>query len=757
MNYLNYFIKNKPLPCLFLLIISFHTSSKENRITFNVPEGFENAEMETGEGIKYLLRYNNKSFSEYVSYDQNIKKLTIKEQITSKEEKKDIEKIKPVINKIKFENCTKGCDLTIDDYIINIDKINQIISIFDKEINYSVPETNFSLVHNQTIDARKSTNGYSSLNMYGEGYVGLPNQFYGYFSSYINAQHYNNNSYSNSDISTFFLQKNLNNTYIRFGKKDSIDQSSNSINSVISPSYDKFITIGSQENFVFNKDTRKTKNLVLYSTIKGNVNIKYNDRIILSQPIDVGRNEISYSSLPYGYYSIDVYYTDNNGNEINHETYLINNIDYDKSEKGNNWHTTIGQSLDKNINLAEFGLSHEFSMVYTNILAIYSNKGDWTSDLNFNRPFYFDNFTIYPTIGIRAGEKRIGGYSNISVNHKNLGSFTLSYYDQNNISDSYDTNSSTSLSYSNSIYNNLLSYSYSKYKGQDFQQIQVSRFMNFNEYYANIAIGLKKQKNFGEGVFANLTLSLPDKQVNINMANYNNDTIYSANYNKSYADSFGRTSYDVNYTHSNNDNDIGLQVSRDGHYGIINGSIDINNSTAQGAIYYNGSLAISKYGINFGRNNPFGSSLLVNIPSVNDIDNPIGFSIDSNPVETGNTLAIPINVYQNIGYLPVLNNNDDIDLQVDVPANIAKSHPGQVYFTKANIDISQIYNGIMRDKNGTPLSGTLNNGEIVYRNGMFSFNSKKILSTIVLLTENKVRYECDLTFKKNNGYECIIK
>lgn len=753
--FLNIFIKYKVVRCLFLFNISLYQgfSYADNTVVkFNVPPGFEN--MDVGKSLGYLISYNGKALPGYVVYDPLQKRLVLDEEsfLKNEQSKDNIENIDLILSKINFEQCVRGCDVEIDNNNISIDKVNQTISINDNNLNYIIPETKFGLVHNQTIDIRNSTDGYKAANIAGNGYVGLPSQMYGYFNWYLNERSYGDNKYNDVGVSTFYLQKNFSNVYLRAGKQSSLDYYAGSVNSVVTPSYDGFVTIGSQENFNNESKNKSNGRLIFFSMTDGSVDIRRDGRTIFNRPVTIGRNEIDYRILPGGYYTIEIYYLDKNGREINHEVQVIDNVTYGNSGQGNNWHITAGKEQFTDDRMIEFGAGREIFGVYGNLLTVAADNGMWTSDININRPLYFNDIIIQPTLGFRSGERGVGGYTSLSIGNDVWGNATASYYQQNDISDIYYTVNSRALSYSRSFGGNLVSYSYGRYSNSDYQQIQVSRMFNQNGYYANVSLGAKRQTYFGDGVFLNVSLSLLDSQASINIANSGNNTVYSANYQKDWVDTLGTTSSSIDYSHSNNNDNVGLRLTRSGFLGDATASVNINDQSAQGSLYYRGSFSASEYGIYPGRYNTSGAALLVEVPK-DESGYYYGFSVNGSPVRSGRTLSVPIGNYKTIGYAPVANNADDIDMQIEVPANIVKSHPGQVYYAKAFVDINQVYSGFMRDKNGKPVNGILDNGEPVYQNGLFSFNAKKVINEIIL-KNNEMSYRCDLKVKNDNSYIC---
>ncbi|HEE8951258.1 MULTISPECIES: TcfC E-set like domain-containing protein [Providencia] len=742
--------------CLLAIYVGLYShgvKADSTSLVFKTPPGFEN--IGVGKESGFLVTYNGNALPGYVTYNSSTKLLSIdsrryKENIFNS---KDVKNVNEILKRINFEKCERGCEVQVDNNDVSIDKLNQTISIFDKNSKYITPQTNFGLVHNQTIDIKGNNDGYRSANISGNGYIGLPSQMYGYFNWYYNKRTYQNTqSSSNSAISTYYLQKNFDKYYVRAGKQNSLDYYAGAINSVISPSYNGFLTVGSQDNFSRENKQNGADVLTFFAMSEGSVDIERDGRVLLNRSSSVGKNEIDYRMLPSGYYPVEIIYFDKNGREMGRESQMINNVNY--GNQGDNWHITAGKQLYDDSNILEVGVGHDMQGYYGNILALAADNGKWTTDININKPLLFDEQVFQPTIGFRAGEKGIGGYASLAVGNSELGSITASYYQQDDVSDAYYTANSSSISYSRNFGANLVSYSYGRFYSSDYQQLQISRLFTGETFYANTSLGVKRQTNFGDGVYLNLTLSYKDSQARLNIYNSSGDVAYSASYQKEWIDQFGSTTANIDYGHSKDNDNITLSAGRSGSLGELNTSVGFDRNNTQGSLYYRGGLSVSKYGVYPGRYNNSGSVLLVDTPA-NEGGSYYGFNVFGNPVTSGRIYSVPINSYKPIGYASVSNNNaEDIDMQIEVPVNVLKSHPGQVYYSKALVNINQIYSGFMRNKLGEPVSGTLSNGELVYRNGLFSFNSEKVLKDISL-SHGNVNYKCDLTLKKDNGYVCI--
>ena len=82
-------------------------------------------------------------------------------------------------------------------------------------------------------------------------------------------------------MSSYYLQKNFSGTYVRAGKQNSVDYASGSVSTVLTPSFDRFVTIGSQDNL---RSQRNAGSLVLYATAEGNYEFYRNGRLVWKRP-----------------------------------------------------------------------------------------------------------------------------------------------------------------------------------------------------------------------------------------------------------------------------------------------------------------------------------------------------------------------------------------------------------------------------------------------------------------------------------------
>ena len=142
--------------------------------------------------------------------------------------------------------------------------------------DYVTPSTSVGLVSNHAIDLRGSSDGYRSANVYGNTWLGLPGRSFGYASWYGGRSRAQGRSTSSQGMSSYYLQKNFSGTYVRAGKQNSVDYASGSVSTVLTPSFDRFVTIGSQDNL---RSQRNAGSLVLYATAEGNYEFYRNGRL----------------------------------------------------------------------------------------------------------------------------------------------------------------------------------------------------------------------------------------------------------------------------------------------------------------------------------------------------------------------------------------------------------------------------------------------------------------------------------------------
>ncbi|SDZ62075.1 Fimbrial, FimD or usher-like [Pseudomonas sp. NFIX28] len=568
-----------------------------------------------------------------------------------------------------------------------------------------------------------------------------------------NTQTRNSNNRSQG-ISSYYLQKNFTSTYLRTGKQNSIDYASGSVSTLLSPSFDQFVTFGSQTHL---NASRNAGSIILYSTSEGNYEFYRNGRLILKRPASLGRNEISFVDLPGGYYPVEVRLVDRNGNLVNQENREINNINFDSSSN-NAWNLTVGNEMEQGRGrLVQGSMSRNMRQFYLNASTVSGGQGSWASEVNATRPSKLGSIDITPTLGILSGERTTGGYLNLSMSDDKLGSLMLSRYQNNNVSRFYWGAPSSSLSYSRNVGGTTLSYNYQKYSRGESQQAEARWNYRPNGLWSTFSVGIQKdgytQAKGNYGVYFNMSWMLDNSQASFSAAHSGGKTQLSGDYRKDFQDSFGTTTGGVTLNRIDRKNNVNLYGSRSGTRGDASLNLGHSDTASNLDMNYRGMLAASADGIALGRYSNGGSAMLLKTPDIEGTE--YGFNVEGHPVAGNSTYAVPINSYSDVSFARVLSNSEDMDMNIEVPANIVRAHPGQVYAAQAKVDINMIYSGFLVDASGRPIGGRiLETGDIAYPNGLFSIFSKAVLAQITVDHMGR-HYRCDLRNATGSYYHCL--
>jgi hypothetical protein len=605
------------------------------------------------------------------------------------------------------------------------------------------------------MDVRASSSGYRSGYLNGGTWIGLPSRSFGYANWYASRTDSHGVSSSMADVSTYYLQKNFSGTYVRAGRQNSIDYMSGSVNTLLSPSFNQFITIGSQNNLQAERSTAGS--LILYADAEGSYEFYRSGRLIMRRPAVIGRNEISFVDLPGGYYPVEVRLVDRSGNIIRTETHDINNVSFGPAGGGNAWHITAGNDMGGGGALLESALSHNFNQFYLNTSVLADHNGGRAFEANVTRPMELDSVNLMPTLGLLGGEQSVGGYADVSMASDMLGNLSVSRYMRNDVSRLYSGMPTTSVNYSRSIGQGvMLGYNYRKSNFGETQQIEFRSNYRPNGLWTTYALGVQKgsftQRGNGVGVYFNMTIMLESNQASFNVANSGGQTQVSGDYRRDFQDSFGTTTVGVTGSHVGTSNAVNAYGSRSGTRG--DASLNIGHDSKSGNIGFNyrGMVAANRDGIAFGRYSSSGSAMLLTTPEMPGT--AYGFMVEGNPVAGNSTYAVPLSAYSDLPFAHVLSSSEQFDMNVEVPANIVRSHPGQVYSSAAKVDINMIYSGFLKDAEGRPVSGRIvETGDTVHRNGLFSIVSRKLLPHITV-DGNKQRYQCDLREPTGNDFSC---
>ncbi|MBK5408892.1 TcfC E-set like domain-containing protein [Pseudomonas sp. TH34] len=736
-----------------LLAVSFQAGAQV-KVSYGVPEGFSAAEMDNG--AKYMATFNGRTLPGFTTYSPIDGKLVF-DSVGYEENGvslQDIEVIRNVLSQVDYKLCHNGCDLKAGEYYVTIDKLRRSLVIRDSRNDYLAPTTTWGLVNNQALDLRASSEGYRALNLAGNTWLGMPSRSFGYMNWFANQTQTRNYRSRSQGVSSYYLQKNFSSTYLRAGKQNSIDYASGSVSTLLSPSFDQFLTFGSQA--YLNAD-RNAGSLILYSTSEGNYEFYRNGRLILKRPAALGRNEISFVDLPGGYYPVEVRLVDRNGNLVTQENRQINNVNFSATGSGNTWSVTAGNEMNGGGQLVQGSMSRNMRQFYLNASAVSGGQGSWASEVNVTRPSKIGNVDINPTLGVLSGERTTGGYLNLSMTNDTLGSLMVSRYQNNSVSRFYWGAPSSSLSYSRNVGGTTLAYNYQKYNRGESQQAEVRWNYRPNGLWSTFSVGVQKdgysQAKGSYGVYFNMTWMLDNVQASFSASQNRGQTQLSGDYRKDFQDSFGTSTTGVTVSRIDRRNNVNLYGSRSGTRGDASLNLGHSDTANNLDMNYRGMLAASADGIALGRYSNSGSAMLLKTPDVPGTR--YGFSVEGSPVAGNGTYAIPLNSYSDVTFARVLSSGEDMDMNIEVPANIVRAHPGQVYAAQAKVDINMIYSGFLVDASGRPIGGTiLETGDIAHPNGLFSIFSKSVLAQITVDQMGR-RYSCDLRNATGNYYHCL--
>lgn len=737
---------------LLLLALPATTHADGAQIKYQIPAGFSNAEQDIS--MQFLATLDNKPLPGPVSWSAQHNRLTFDEALYRRNgvSAEQIALLNKVLPQIPYAVCPNGCDYTVSGQTVSLDKIKQSLNIADSSQRYVQPQTMMGFIHNQSLNVRTASNDYRAVSAYGQGYLGLPWQSYGYIGWYYNDSKNFDTQTTSQGVSTWYLQKNFATTYLRSGRQDSRDLAAGSVSTSLNPSFDQFVTLGSQDNL--KRDNQSAGKLVLFASAEGDYEFYRDGRLIRRIPAAIGRNEIDYNQLPGGFYSVEIRLINRNGQEISRENQQIANISYGS---GNGWYVTLGKELDTQRNLLSAGASFQTNWFAASSALLKGSGNQWAMEHNLTRPMQVAEVDITPTIGLMAGEKRTGGYASLSAGNQQLGYLSAAKYQNTAVSDFYPANNSTSLSYSRQFGPTRLSYNYSRYTNSERHQLQSSWNWRGNGVWAVIATGVQKggydSNSNNYGVYLNTTLML-DRNTGTFNAAYNNGKLHTGgSYQREFEDSFGTTYASVDFSEIGRTNAVGLSAQRSGTRGDASLRVGLDDHITNGSFNYSGMLAASKDGIALGRSSPGGAAMLVSTPDLGDAK--YGFKVEGYPVAGGSTYAVPLASYQDVTFARAQTVDTNLDMNIRLPANVIRAHPGQVYPVKAEVEMNMLYNGFMVDKLGAPVSGILQeSGDTVYPNGLFSLASSTLLKEVIL-NGKQGRYRCDMSKPKGNYYTCV--
>ncbi|MDF3202857.1 TcfC E-set like domain-containing protein [Pseudomonas sp. 1912-s] len=737
------------LLCIILLV-----SSKvfaQMKIAYGIPEGFSAVEMDNA--ARFVANYNGRTLPGFISYslEQGVLIFDSAQYRENGVAVEDLRKIRSVLAEVNYKKCSNGCDLRVADHYVILDKARRALTIRSAQEDYISPTTSWGLINNQSLDLRGSSDGYRALNVNGNTWMGMPGRSFGYMNWYAShGRSRNFKSSSDQGISSYFLQKNFAQTYVRAGKQDRVDYSSGSVSTVLSPGFDQFFTLGSQGNLRSNRDVGS---LVLFSSAEGNYEFYRNGRLVLKRPAALGRNEISFIDLPGGYYPIEIRLVDRNGSVVSRETQDVNNLSF-TGQGDNAWRVTAGKDMQEGKQLFEAAMSRNFSQIYLNSATVTNDSSTWATELNLSRPTTVGSFNLSPTAGMLAGERGSGGYINLDVSDDGLGSLMVSRYASSDISRLYSGAPSTSLSYSKNLGGVLVAYNYRNFSRGATHQTEMRWNYRPNGLLSTFSLGVQKGGSIaGDSdytLYVNMSWALERSEASLNAAQFGNQTQVTGDYRKSFQDTYGTSSSGLTVNHSNGMNSINAYSSRSGTRGDASLNVGHGDYANNLDFNYRGMLAANSQGMALGRYSNSGSAMLLETPDLQSTS--YGFSVEGHPVAGGSTYAVPLDKYHDVPFARVVSDSADMDMNIEVPANIIRAHPGQVYNAKAKVDINMVYSGILQDASGRPVGGRiLETGDTAYPNGLFSITHKAVLNSITVEQTGR-QYHCDLTRNLTGSY-----
>jgi E-set like domain len=757
--------KSNQITLFILLFLTLNSTYADGiKIEYRVPSGF--SAVDEHNTLQLLGVLDGKILPSPLFFSAKKQQLSFDQQQyrTNHISEPSIILLEKILTQIPYLQCKNGCDYMLSGHRVTLDKVNHVITITNNNNHYLMPATTWGLVHNQSFDLRITAENYRAMSARGQGYIGLPFQSYGFVNWFYNTSRSKNNyrlanqsqyrHQTQMGIGSWYLQKNFQALYLRAGRQNNLDNSAGSIYTLINPSLDQFVTLGSQRYLAINRPS--TGSLVLYAARDGDYEIYRDNQLIRRIPAQLGRNEIDYSQLPGGYYNVEIRLVDRTGRVISQENQTISNF---SAQTNNGWFLTMGKGATRDKNqphLVQFGRSMALKSVQTNITLLKDNARHWAVEGNISRPLDFTDLNLTPTLGLMSGEKRSGGYLRLHGGNSTLGYLSLARYQAPAVSLYAPSFGSTSGSYTRRFGQTQLSYQFNQYKHSKQHRIQSSWDWRQPQFGLNLSLGVQKGGQWNSqnhyGVFLNTTLSFHQSSASINSAYVQQQLNTSASYQKEFTDNYGTSTFGIDGSTSGKVNSIGGFVHRSGSRGEISGRFGVDSQITNGGLSYNGMLALSPQGIALGRSSYSGAALLIKTPEL--AGTPYSFYADDHPITGGGTYAIPIPRYQDRFFIRTQTDRSDMDMNIQLPVNIVRAHPGQVFSGHADIKLNLLYNGFLKDSHGLPVSGVIKeSGEAVYPNGLFSIHSAIMLKTITV-QGHSARYRCDMRQQRNNTYLC---
>lgn len=737
---------------LLLLAPSTDTFANDALIEYQVPAGFSAVEQD--QSMQFLSSLDGKPLPGPISWSVQENRLTFDATLYRQNgiSSEQIDLLNKVLVQIPYAICSNGCDYTFSGQTVSLDKVRQSITIADGNRRYVQPQTMLGFIHNQSLDVRTASNRYRAVSAYGQGYLGLPAQSYGYLNWYVNDSKNYDTRTTDRGVSTWYLQKNFASTYLRSGRQDSRDGAAGNVSTSLNPSFDQFVTLGSQDNL--KSENQSAGKLILFATADGDYEFYRDGRLIRRLPAVIGRNEIDYNQFPGGFYSMEIRLVNRNGQVLSQENQQIANLNYGG---GTGWYLTLGKELYTQKNMLSVGASYQTDWFAASSALLKGTDANWAMEHNLTRPMTVAQLEVTPTVGVIAGEKRAGGYASLSAGNQALGYLSASQYQNTSVSEFYRSRNSTSLSYSRQFGSTRLGYNYNRYANSELQQLQSTWNWRSEGVWAVISAGVQKGGyNSGSnnyGLYLNTTIMLDHNTGTLN-ASYSAGKLHTGgSYTREFEDSTGTTFIGGDFSNAGSTNAVGVNTRRSGSRGETSLRVGVNDRITSGSFNYNGMFAASKDGFAFGRTSPSGAAMLVRTPDLGATK--YGFKVENSPVGGGGVYAVPLASYQDVVFARAQTVETNVDMNIRLPANVVRAHPGQVYPVKAEVEVNLLYNGFLVDSQGNPVSGILKEtGDTAYPNGLFSITSSILLKEITV-SGKRGRYRCDMTQPQDNRYLCI--
>lgn len=760
----NYSKTNCSLFFILLLSTPFSAYTETIKIEYLIPMGFSAAEEINT--LKLLGVLDGKTLPGPIKFSENKQQLHFDKQYYRNNHisEESIALLEDILSQIPYLQCENGCDYTLSDHRVALDKVNNTLTITNNNNLYLIPTTTWGLVNNQSLDWRMTAAHYRAMSIRGQSYIGLPWQSYGFAQWFYNTTRSQNRYQSvnrpeyqrltQKGVGSWYLQKNFSALYLRAGRQDNLDNSAGSIHTLLNPALDQFMTLGSQSYLAIDKPSAGS--LVLYAPQDGDYEIYRDNQLIRRIPAQLGRNEIDYSQLPGGYYNVEIRLVNRLGQIISQENQAISNIG---DQTNNGWFLTMGKGSTngkESPHLLQFGRSMPIKNIQTNVTLLKDDTHHWAAEGNLSRSWRLHDINIIPTLGLMSGERQSGGYLRLNGGNATLGYFSLARYQAPYVSLYAPNAGSTSASYSRRVGPTQLTYQFNQYTNNRQHRIQSSWDWQLPQFNLALSLGMQNggqwNSNNNYGVFLNTTLSFGQSSASINTAYTQQQLNTSASYQKEFTDHYGASTLGVSGSTSGKITSVGSFAKRSGSRGDISGRLGIDNQITNGSINYNGMLALSPQGIAFGRSSYSGAALLIKTPTLGDT--PYSFHVENSPITGSGLYAIPIPRYQDRFFVRTHTDRSDMDMNIQLPVNIVRAHPGQVFSGEADITLNLLYSGFLRNIQGLPVSGIIEEtGDTAYSNGLFSINTTSLLKTITV-QDPSGRYRCDMHQQRHHIYLC---